>query len=225
MAARPVPARQRALTTLDADRDAEDPSLSSAGFAAASTTGIRGPMDASTIATVFLDSNFRITGYTPAAASLLLLAPQSIGRSLEEAALPLRYAEVNADAGAVLERLVPIEREVGHEGGNWFLARLLPYQTLEERAAGVVLSLVDITQRKRAEELSQWLSAVVASSMDAIVGFSLSGMVLSWNNGARHLFGYQASEMVGRSMERLVDEAHIDESIWILSQVQEHKSV
>lgn len=225
MAAPPVSAQQRALATLDAVRDAEDPSLSAAGVAAVSTTGARGQLDMGAIATVFLDSNFHITGYTPAAASLLLLTPHSIGRSLEEAASPLRYAEVNADAGAVLERLVPIEREVGHEGGNWFLARLLPYQTLEERASGVVLTLVDITQRKRAEELSQWLSAVVASSMDAIVGFSLSGTVLSWNNGARQLFGYQASEMVGLSMERLVDEAHVDESRWILSQVREHKSV
>jgi two-component system CheB/CheR fusion protein len=74
---------------------------------------------------------------------------------------------------------------------------------MEDRIAGVVLSFIDITERKRADEVSQWLSAVVASSMDAIISFSLQGAILSWNGGARRVFGHVAEEMIGRPLSTL----------------------
>jgi two-component system CheB/CheR fusion protein len=46
----------------------------------------------------------------------------------------------------VLKRLVPIEREISRGGATWYSARLLPYRTVDDRIAGVVLTLVDITE-------------------------------------------------------------------------------
>ena len=46
---------------------------------------------------------------------------------------------------------MPIEREV-REGERWFIARLQPYRTVEDHIAGVVLTFVDITERKRSDE-------------------------------------------------------------------------
>lgn len=51
----------------------------------------------------------------------------------------------------MLERLAPVEREV-RSGERWLLARLLPYRSSEERIAGVVLTFVDITVRRHAED-------------------------------------------------------------------------
>jgi two-component system CheB/CheR fusion protein len=45
-----------------------------------------------------------------------------------------------------------IDREVQHVDGRWFLARLLPYRTLEDKIDGVVITFMDITERKRAEQ-------------------------------------------------------------------------
>jgi two-component system CheB/CheR fusion protein len=56
-----------------------------------------------------------------------------------------------ADAARVLQLLVPIEREVEESGGRFFLARLLPYRTTEDRIAGVVLTFVDVTERLAAQ--------------------------------------------------------------------------
>jgi two-component system CheB/CheR fusion protein len=157
-------------------------------------------MDATAIATVFLDRELRINRYTPAAVTLFNLIPSDVGRPLADLATRLDYGQLGADARRVLEKLVPIEREVGMPDGKWFLSRLLPYRTIEDHIAGVVVSFIDITERKQAEEVRLWLSAVVASSTDAIVSFSPDLTILSWNAGAADIFGYDASEAIGQPL-------------------------
>ena len=182
-------------------------------------------MNATAIATIFLDRDLRIARYTPLAVTLFNFIPGDVGRPLTDLTPRLQYPELASDAARVLEQLVPLEREVGMADNSWFLARLLPYRTMEDRIAGVVLSFINITERKRAEEVSQWLSTVVASSMDAIVSFSLQGTVLSWNGGAQRVFGYEADEMVGQPLSLLVDPDRRTESESMLARVREMQSV
>jgi two-component system CheB/CheR fusion protein len=118
-------------------------------------------------------------------------------------ATQLDYPELGDDAQRVLTRLVPIEREVGQSNGTWFLARLMPYRTVDDRIAGVVFTFIDITERKQAEEMRLWLSAVVSSTSDAIVSFALDDTILSWNSGAVRLFGYTAEEAIGQPLGML----------------------
>lgn len=111
-------------------------------------------MDATAIATVFLDRELRITRYTPSAVALFNMIPSDAGRPLADLRSRLAYDELGSDAQRVLDKLVPIEREIGedgHDDGHWYLARLLPYRTLDDRIAGVVLTFVDITERKQAQ--------------------------------------------------------------------------
>jgi PAS domain S-box-containing protein len=63
---------------------------------------------------------------------------------------------------------------------------------------------------------SAFLSAIVESSDDAIIGKDLSGNVVSWNAGAERMFGYTAAEMVGASIQRLVAPDRPDEEASIL---------
>ena len=64
----------------------------------------------------------------------------------------------------VLEQLVPVEREVGDRAGRWFLARVQPYRTLDERIAGVVLTFADITERRRRSCRARGRTAARATS-------------------------------------------------------------
>jgi PAS domain S-box-containing protein len=62
----------------------------------------------------------------------------------------------------------------------------------------------NVTARKRAEEARAHLASVVESSDDAILSESLDGMLLSWNLGAEHMYGYAAQEVIGKPVSILV---------------------
>jgi two-component system sensor histidine kinase/response regulator len=57
---------------------------------------------------------------------------------------------------------------------------------------------------ERSQSQLALLAAIVASSDDAIYGWSLEGLVNSWNRGAEELFGYASAEIVGHPFEVLV---------------------
>src|ERR1700727_2865776 len=63
------------------------------------------------------------------------------------------------------------------------------------------------------------LAAIVESSDDAIVSKTLEGIILTWNAGAEGLYGYAASETIGRPMTILLPEDRPDEEIEILSRI------
>jgi two-component system CheB/CheR fusion protein len=171
-----------------------------------SNSDMQNLMDATQIATVFLDRELRIMRFTPSAVGLFNLIPTDLGRPLTDMATQLDYPELGDDARRVLQKLVPIQREVGQADGSWYLARLMPYRTMEDRIAGIVFTFIDITERKRAEEVRLWLSAVVSSTTDAIISFALDETILSWNSGAQRLFGYLPEEAIGQSLRLLAPE-------------------
>ncbi|MDD5142341.1 PAS domain S-box protein [Methanoregula sp.] len=63
---------------------------------------------------------------------------------------------------------------------------------------------IDITDRKRAEEERAILASIVEHSEDAIIGKSLTGIILSWNAGAAKMYGYSAEEAIGRHVSMLL---------------------
>jgi len=90
------------------------------------------------------------------------------------------------------------------------------------RFAGAV---VDITDRKYAEEVERGLAAIIASSDDAIIGKDLNGIVTSWNLGAERLFGYRAEEMVGQPITMVIPEDRQGEDADILERLRRGKRV
>jgi len=63
----------------------------------------------------------------------------------------------------------------------------------------------DITEQKKGEDARRRLAAIVESSEDAIASATIDGIVISWNSSAERLFGYSASEIIGRDSRILVD--------------------
>ena len=116
-----------------------------------SNSDLHNLISATAIPIIFLDRSLAISRFTPKAVELFNLIPSDLGRPLSDLTHRLEYSEMHQDAVAVLEHLSPIEREVSSDS-HWYLARLMPYRTTDDRIAGVVLTFVDITRRKRAED-------------------------------------------------------------------------
>jgi two-component system CheB/CheR fusion protein len=109
-------------------------------------------MGAADIATIFLDRALQITRFTPQAQQLFNLISTDRGRPLAHITHTLDYQQLLSDTANVLATLQRVEREVRGADGRWYLARLHPYRTDDERIDGVVLTCVDITARRLAEE-------------------------------------------------------------------------
>jgi PAS domain S-box-containing protein len=98
----------------------------------------------------------------------------------------------------------------------------LPTPLRDEAGAlvGAVNVLVDISDRRRAEEKERWLAAAVESSDDAIVTKDLNAIIMSWNAGAERVFGYAAAEAVGQPVTILIPEDRHDEEPSILGRIR-----
>jgi len=85
---------------------------------------------------------------------------------------------------------------------------------------GVVLVFRDVTERRKTHRLTARLSAIVASSDDAIISKDLNGIVLTWNRGAERIFGYAAHEMIGQSITRIIPVERLSEERDILTRLR-----
>lgn len=168
-------------------------------------------MASTKIATVFLNRRLQIKRYTPSSTGLFNFIPSDLGRPLSDLTHRLDYPEISSDADQVLQDLAPLSREVRDLDGKWFLVRILPYRTTEDQIAGVVITCLDISERKEAEKEREWLTAVVESSNDAIISFDAEGTIVSWNKGAERIFGYTAEEVRGKSQAILAPPEKQDE--------------
>jgi len=78
----------------------------------------------------------------------------------------------------------------------------------------------DVTELKRARNAESFLSAVVESADDAIIGKTLDGMITSWNPGAERIFGYSKEEAIGKPVTILIPPDHVDEEPQILAKLR-----
>jgi PAS domain S-box-containing protein len=99
------------------------------------------------------------------------------------------------------------------------LPRLVPVVIQEMRAAQ------DRRIRRETETTAAYLASLIESCDDAIIGKSLDGTVVSWNNGAERLYGYAASEMIGRPLALLVPSYRPQELPEILEKVKRGERV
>jgi two-component system CheB/CheR fusion protein len=114
---------------------------------------LRNLISSTDIGTIFVDRSFRVKLFTPRALQVFNLIPADTGRSLSDITNKLVAGGGLADEMArVIERLQPIERAVETRDGLWYLMRLLPYRTSDDRIDGLVLTFLDITERHHAEE-------------------------------------------------------------------------
>jgi len=69
------------------------------------------------------------------------------------------------------------------------------------------------------------LGAIIESSFDAIIAKDLNSVITDWNPAAERMFGYTASEAIGRSILMLIPESLREEEVAIIGQIKRGERV
>ncbi len=176
---------------------------------------IQNLMAATDVEILFLDTQLRIKRFTPRISELFNVAEGDEGRSITDFTHSLDYHDLAGDARATLRDLSSIEREVRGPNGSWRLMRMRPYRTVEDRIDGVVVTFVDISERRRAADALRDSEARMRAVIDgvavSIVTINEAGIIQSLNKATTAMFGYPAEELLGHSVSILAAEPYRSE--------------
>ncbi|MGC1454460.1 MAG: chemotaxis protein CheB [Nitrospirota bacterium] len=163
-------------------------------------------LESTLIATIFLDSKLRIKRFTPTLADLINIIQTDVGRPLGDISVKLDYPDLVADAEETVRTLATKERTVRHLDGRWFLARVLPYRTVENVIDGVVITFIDITGQKRAQALQDALTyaeGIVDTVREPLLVLDADLRVMSANKSFYEIFGVSSEETVKKLVYEL----------------------
>ncbi len=112
---------------------------------------MRNLLNSTEIVTVFLDNDLRVRRFTIGANKIFKLIPGDVGRQLSDISNDLFYSGMTEEAQEVLRTLTFSEKQITATNGRWFTVRIMPYRTMEDVIAGVVITFADITAIKTLE--------------------------------------------------------------------------
>ena len=159
------------------------------------------------IATVCLDTALKIRWFTPAVTSLFRLTDSDRGRPLVDFAHEFTDRQLIDSAQRVLERLVAEEQEVQTQSGQSFVRRITPYRLEGHRIGGVVVTFIDISERKRIEAIGQEIrelpGKIVDTLREPILVLDESLIVRAANPAFYDSYRVKPTETIGQPLNRL----------------------
>ncbi len=157
---------------------------------------------------LMLTSDLHIRQFTPPMQRLLSVRPADIGRSIGEIRLQLSIDDLEPILHEVLDTLGTRELEVQDREGRWYLLRVRPYRTSDNKIEGLVVVLLDIDQlrssRQQLMDAHHFTSAVVEGVPEPIIVLDKDFGIRTANTAFRELSQLNAKELEGRSLPELV---------------------
>jgi two-component system, chemotaxis family, CheB/CheR fusion protein len=171
-------------------------------------------LDSTEIATIFLDDDLCIKAFTPGMTDIFPLRDTDCGRAITEIVTQLSYPDLqnpdlSNDVKAVLRTLSVVEREVQlADKGMTFIMRIRPYRTVDNVIDGVVITFIDISERKRGDAAlrasEERFSAIVKQATVGVAETDLDGCFILVNERYCELVGYSAVELRRLRMQDIV---------------------
>jgi two-component system, chemotaxis family, CheB/CheR fusion protein len=153
-------------------------------------------------ATLFVDEKFCVKWFSPGTRELFNFIASDVGRPIHHFARKFDDEKLLSDAEKVLHSLVVVEAEVKAADGRWFLRRMLPYRTLNNHIAGVVITFIDVTAHKRASDASEeariYAQAIIETIRQPLLVLDESMHVVSTNPAFQTMFELSESDAIGK---------------------------
>ncbi|WP_084031969.1 chemotaxis protein CheB [Desulfonatronum lacustre] len=160
-------------------------------------------LSASQIGQLLLDENMEIRRFSPKISNIFKILESDIGRPLThishnlEEVDPVRIIEAVQGHGRLEEH------EVRAGGGRWHLMRVIPYVVGPEVISGTLISFVDITKIKEAEDALRSSEAkhrrLFETMSQGVVYHSVDGAIISANPAAEQILGLTLEQMLGKT--------------------------
>jgi PAS domain S-box-containing protein len=182
-----------------------------------------------------LDSDLRFIDINPIASTVFGNRSGGIvGRKLEEVVRELWPEPGASETISIFRRTLQSgEPYVVSDGGGarlgadvseyyeWRVDRI----TLLDGRFGLVCYVRDVSAQKTAWSAKAYLAAIVDSADDAILAKDLNGIIQACNAAGERLFGYSASELVGKSVRILIPPERQSEEDEILARLRRGERV
>ena len=154
-------------------------------------------LSSTSIATLFLDRELKVRRFTPAVMDLFSLIASDLGRPVADVRRLFEDPNLLTDAGRVLADLRPSGTEVRAADGRWYLRRITPYRTQDDRIEGVVITFTDFSDRKAAERHREWhldrMRVLLAGTQGILAACDLEALLARIADAARELTGANLS--------------------------------
>jgi PAS domain S-box-containing protein len=108
---------------------------------------------------------------------------------------------------------------------KWIETSAKVYYNAEGQPIRLLGTVKDITEARIAEEKMAMLAAIVQSSDDLILSKGLDGIITSWNDAGKRIMGYEAHEMIGQHVSKLIPDDRLQEEDEIISRLKKGERI
>ncbi len=156
---------------------------------------------------VMVSRDLRIRRFTSPAERLLNLLATDIGRPIRDIRGNLDFPDLDRRIEAVIDTLASEDHEVLDQGGHWYLVRIRPYITVENKIDGAVVAIVDVDHVKRTteqlKEARDRAKAIVETVWQPLVVLDPGLRVVRANRAFLRMFGTSQEKVEGRPLPEL----------------------
>lgn len=175
-----------------------------------SNNDIKNLLNSGDFGTIFLDRSLRVKMFTPPAREVFNLIDADINRPLADITTKIDFADLHRDVERVLDTLQAVKREFETAKGKWYLMRVFPYRTTEDKISGAVVTFIDITTRVHSEQALHNLvqsreqqRRIFDTTLSTINGFAYifdkDGRFVDSNRPLLDLLGIALEEIIGKN--------------------------
>jgi len=168
-------------------------------------------LNSTEIGTIFLDNDLNIRRFTPAIKQQFDLIERDIGRTITSFTNSFLDKSIYEEIQKVMSQSLMFEKEIKDEKGNFYLMRVLPYDTAGGKTDGVVLTFIPINELKKAnenlEKIGELYRAVYDNSYDKIILLNKEGNV---NSSNASFANFTKEGMVGKSILEIFPQDYRD---------------